>query len=738
MAAADVAPQFGAELKDSFKPVNNWVSHGISWMDEIQQFYRERSAIEKEYASKLTLLCKKYYDRKSKKISTLSVGDTPTLTPGSLESASLTTWTTQLNAVESHAAERDKFASELIVQVADPLKQAATQYEEIRKCHVEYHGKLEKERDAVYGDLKKAKGKYDGACQEVESRRKKMESAFDHGKTKAQAAYQQQILEMNNYKNLYLISINVTNKLKEKFYHEYVPEVINGLQNINETRVQRMNSIWTLAAQLEKSSLSNSTQHIANLLVEIPRNNPHLDSLMFLQHNVTQSQEPANLGFEPSPVWHDDASIIVDEAAKVFLRNVLSKSKTQIRELRVESDRKKREVEGSKKVRENIQQGKDNRNELDVVRSIFYMQESLHDVDRKWITAEIETATIMAVAGDLSFGAQNHNFRSQTFKIPTNCDLCGERIWGLSAKGFDCRDCGYTCHNKCQMKVPPECPGEQTKEEKKKLKAMRQEQAGSMPTVDLDATPATSTAAPSLTRQNTMTSLSSGYAASTPTRSVSNVATQPTPETPAEEAPAPVAETKPAAARSRRVLAPPPIAYVAAPPPSDVGSKSNEPRGKMLYAYQATGADEVTVDENDDVVIVQPDDGSGWLRVRAGGNEGLVPAAYVEAAPAPSPVPAGTPGIPERPGSTYSNSSTSLPGSTATKRVGPAVAPRRGAKKVQYVEALYEYEARSDMEWSMAEGDRFVLINRDSGDGWADVERGGVTKSVPANYIQEV
>ncbi|KAJ5510620.1 Fps/Fes/Fer/CIP4 homology [Penicillium expansum] len=713
MAAADVAPQFGAELKDSFKPVNNWVSN-------------------------VNGLCKKYYDRKSKKISPLSVGDTPTLTPGSLESASLTTWTTQLNAVESHAAERDKFASELVLQVADPLKQAATQYEEIRKCHVEYHGKLEKEREAAYGDLKKAKGKYDGACQEVESRRKKMESSFDHGKSKAQTAYQQQILEMNNYKNLYLISINVTNKLKEKFYHEYVPEVIDGLQNLNETRVAKVNLMWSLAAQLEKSSLSNSTEHISNLLVEIPRNNPRLDSLMFLQHNVAQSQEPANLGFEPSPVWHDDASIIADESAKVFLRNVLSKSKSQIRELRVESDRKKREVEGSKKVRENIQQGKDNRNELDVVRSIFYIQESLHEVDRKWVTAEVETATIMAVAGDLSLGAQNHNFRSQTFKIPTNCDLCGERIWGLSAKGFDCRDCGYTCHSKCQMKVPAECPGEQTKEDKKKLKALRQEQAGAVPGVEV-GTPTASTAAPSLTRQNTMTSLSSGYAAST-ARSVSNVATQPTPESPAEEPPAPVAQTKPAAAKRNRVLAPPPTAYMTAPPPTDSGmsSKSKEPRGKMLYAYQATGSDEVSVEDGDEVVILQPDDGSGWLRVRSGANEGLVPTAYVEAAPTPSPVPSASSSIPERPGSTYSNSSASLAGSAAQKRVGPAVAPRRGAKKLQYVEALYEYEARSDMEWNMAEGDRFVLINRDSGDGWADVERGGLTKSVPANYIQEV
>lgn len=99
--------------------------------------------------------------------------------------------------------------------MAEPLKHAAVQYEEIRKCHVDYHGKLEKERDSSYGDLKKAKGKYDGACQEVESRRKKMESAFDHGKAKAQTAYQQQILEMNNYKVSRFCLLPVISHVKE-------------------------------------------------------------------------------------------------------------------------------------------------------------------------------------------------------------------------------------------------------------------------------------------------------------------------------------------------------------------------------------------------------------------------------------------------------------------------------------------------------------------------------------------
>lgn len=106
--------------------------------------------------------------------------------------------------------------------------------------------------------------------------------------------------------------------------------------------------------------------------------------------------------------------------------------------------------------------------------------------------------------------------------------------------------------------------------------------------------------------------------------------------------------------------------------------------------------------------------------------------------PASSPIHSPSPALTDRPGSTYSNSSTSLAGSVATKRVGPAVAPKRGAKKLQYVEALYDYEARSDAEWSMSEGDRFVLIVRDSGDGWAEVEKGGQVKSVPANYIQDV
>ena len=695
------------------------------------------------------------------------------MTPGSLESASLTTWTTQLSTLEARASEHDRLGQDLINQVAGPLEYSQKRFDDLRKSHAEYQTKLVKERDSSYGDLKKLKGRYDGACQEVENRRKKTESSMDYGRTKATSAYNQQLMEMHNVKNTYLIGINVTNKLKECYYHEYVPELLDSLQDLSEVRVSKLNSLWSLAAALETSTLQRGVDQMKHLSSEIPRNNPSLDSIMFVRHNATQWADPPDMVFEPSPVWLDQDAMAVDETSKIFLRNILSKSKPLIRELNSESDAKRREVQGAKMVRQNIRAGKDKRDEVEIVKAIFSIQEDLHSTDRRRLTAEVETSTITSVAGDLSLGGKSHSFKQETFKIPTNCDLCGDRIWGLSAKGFICTDCGFTCHSKCELKVPAECPGEQTKEEKKKLKAERQAVASAA--VEAPVAPAAATNGTNrttLTRQDTMNSLSSGYAISAH-RSVSenvpkvgSVASNGEDPSPPQRS-SPITSTTPAvssattpaasaSSRRNRIVAPPPAAYVSgpAPPPSD---GSSLPRAKVLYPYEARDAGELSVEDGKECTIVEPDgkhlfsslsavgttnltsatDG-GWTKIRVGfGPEGLVPTAYLEELS--SAVSAATTPTVERPMSTYSASSTSLASATGgLKKRGPAVAPKRGAKKLKHVEALYAYEAQSEAEFDMAEGERFILISMGSGDGWADVERGGETRSVPANYIQEI
>jgi hypothetical protein len=155
------------------------------------------------------------------------------------------------------------------------------------------------------------------------------------------------------------------------------------------------------------------------------------------------------------------------------------------------------------------------------------------------------------------------------------------------------------------MKVPATCPGEQTKEEKKKLKGERQEAANGLksPRGPTDGV----TELPTMSRSNTMNSLSSGYAASAH-RSVSGVP----PKTPTEEAPPAAAKpaiSGPNTLRKNRVVAPPPAAYISELPGSAVNGSaaSNEQKGKMLYAYEANDTGELTVGDGKEVTILEGD-----------------------------------------------------------------------------------------------------------------------------------
>ncbi|KAI6826290.1 hypothetical protein KC340_g10336 [Hortaea werneckii] len=766
MAEIDIAPAFGAELKDGYKPVNAWVTNGISWLEDIQSFYRERSAIEKEYAQKLNALAKKYFEKKARKQSQLSVGDTPTVTPGSLESASMTTWTVQLSTLENRAQEHDKFSTQLISSLAQPLQNLQNRYEDLRKHHADYAAKLEKERDGCYADLKKTKGKYDSVCQEVENKRKKIESSFDSSKNKAQSAYAQQMADMRNMKNTYLIAINVTNKQKERYYHEYVPDLLDSLQAVNESRTATLNKLWTTASGLETEMLTRSTKLLEHLTGEIPRNNPVLDSMMFVRHNASHWQDPLDFTFEPSPVWLDDDVMANDAQSKTFLMNILSKSKGSLNELRRECDAKRREVEGAKRVRQAIREGKDRRDEVDVVRAMFYHQENLHEAERRMFTAEVEVSTITGSVGDVSVGMRNHAFKNETFRLPTNCDLCADRIWGLSAKGLQCTDCGFTCHTKCELKVPADCPGELNKEQRKSVKAERQAaaQAASPPPVNGGdggggggGGGGHRGSMPGLQRSDTMGSmntLSSGYAASA-NRSVSGTTLTENPSS-AGGGSGPNPRMSSSSTR-HRVVAPPPAAYIK--PGSNGDASSDQQKGKMLYAYQATGEGEISVAEGDPFTLLEPDDGSGWIKISPtgfGATPGLVPASYADVSPpeppSKSPPPETSPFVSAAdpppagvdPGGSTTSLSDAAGGGGAKKKVGPAVAPRRGATKknsspaVKHVEALYTYEANGADETSMEEGEKLVLCVPDQGDGWVEVEGKSGRGVVPGGWVREV
>lgn len=292
-------------------------------MEDVKAFYSERSMIEKEYATKLTALSTKYFEKKAKMSTTLSVGETPVITPGSLECASLVAWTEIINQTEQIGKERLRLSNELRAQISDQIGGISARFDDLKRKYSVYHDKLVEERDAYYNELKKSKASYDASCEAMEAARLKATKSFDRSKEKANRKLAEREIEMNNEKNYYLIKINVANRIKDKYYHEDVPELLDHLQVVNETRVRMLNDFWTQAITVDKACLERSQTCLDSMQEVVSQNTPTLDSAMFVKHNIGQWSEPTDFYFQESPIWHDDENMITNDIALQYLRRKL-------------------------------------------------------------------------------------------------------------------------------------------------------------------------------------------------------------------------------------------------------------------------------------------------------------------------------------------------------------------------------------------------------------------------------
>jgi hypothetical protein len=179
-----------------------------------------------------------------------------------------------------------------------------------------------------------------------------------------------------------------------------------------------------------------------------------------------------------------------------------------------------------------------------------------------------------------------------SFTIPVSCDYCQEKIWGMTKTGFSCKgiylyqcsaydhklriDCGYNCHAKCELKVPPQCSKAKPKEYRKTIvveltptsQSFDRSPSASMRSVNSAAPPAKP---PPITGSNLK--LNSSLAKETKNSSTSSLGS----------------------------------ANVA-------NSISNSKSSRALYSYQALNMDELTIKEGD-VINVISDEGDGWVMV---------------------------------------------------------------------------------------------------------------------------
>ncbi|CAG8561719.1 2807_t:CDS:10, partial [Ambispora leptoticha] len=290
--------------------------------------------------------------------------------------------------------------------------------------------------------------------------------------------------------------------------------------------------------------LSKTEIHYNVILEALQKVDAEADSQLFIKYNKKEWNEPPDFLFEPSQAWEDNEELANDENAQVYLSNKLVKAKQKLSDLSSEIEAKKKDISGMENL-VNAYSKNPSLGDADVV------NENLLETLRKVTSLETmktyyqtEVNSIITVIGDISPEQQPHEFKNAAFTIPTNCDLCQTSIWGIAKQGLMCKECGYNCHAKCEMKVPPNC-----------------------------------TRKKGIINRGLVTSI----AFSNPTS-----------------------------------------------PWGTLSNQEDYQRATALYDYEAGGPSELSMRAGDTMLVLEPDDGSGWVQVLIDENSGLVPASYIE------------------------------------------------------------------------------------------------------------
>lgn len=595
----------GSELKDSYSITEKWVANGINWLSDIDEFYKERASIEREYAGKLRELTKRHFEKKAKNSSHLSVGDEPQITPGSLESASVVLWNEVLTQTEAIAKERDNFALEISNKISANLSKLQVKLNKISKHIAAINDFLNSEKKETEEEVNKAKKHYYTLCQNTENTRQKSEKSASE---KYQQRLREKEIDMNIGKNNYLIRISVANRLKDKYYFQDLPELLDYFQDLNESRVGILNKLLKNASIIERNCNDKVKELLHEIDSTIEQNNPKLDTAMYIKHNVVAWKEPEDFYFIPCDFWHDDESLITKEPELTDLKKRLNSSLNNYagaKDATLSAKQKLEEVAERRKTSDDTLTLK-----FDVALddALTLLQKFMRE-DSSRVKSEVEIEIIQNFAGDqdLSYVEIKKEKKSRfglfkNHKTPTTSELVSNDIQSIHTVGSN-----TTAHS------------------------------GGIGGIF------------SLRRNKTVSS-----------------------------------QSGPTAGKAR-----------------------------ATYPYEATGEDEITIAQGEDLDVVEEDDGSGWTLVRSTltGKQGLAPTSYLEI----------------------------TKNDDGVKKKGPSVAPRRGAKRVQYVEALYDYTADEDNELSILAGDKIVLIQEDTdGSGWTEGELNGERGLFPTSYVRKV
>lgn len=291
MSAHTENMNWGTELWDQYENLSIHTLRGIDFLEKYGHFVKDRATIEFDYAQKLRRLVKSYQPKKRDE------EDFQQYT----SSRAFKMLTEEVNDL---AGQHEVIAEDLQSKVIKELNALVKDLREERKKQLQEGQRLTQILQAQLDTLQRSKKAYDKAFRDAEKALDNFQKAdADLNLSRAEVEkqrnnYQYKIQICDTTKNEYATQLQRTNELQRQHYRSGLPEVFRYLQDLDEKRIKNIKNFIYSSVKIERNVFPIINKCLDGILKAGDIINEKEDTKMVIEKYKSGFEPPEDIPFE--------------------------------------------------------------------------------------------------------------------------------------------------------------------------------------------------------------------------------------------------------------------------------------------------------------------------------------------------------------------------------------------------------------------------------------------------------
>ncbi|KAK9731125.1 Repeat in HS1/Cortactin [Popillia japonica] len=293
MAQTATDMNWGNDLWDQYDNLASHTTRGIEFLEKYGNFVKDRTLIEFEYASKLRRLVKTYNPKKKD--------------DEDLQFSTHKAFKLLLNEINDLAGQHEVIAENLQANVIKELCVLVKDLKDDRKKHLNEGSKLHQNLTYQIESLFRSKKAYDKAYKESEKATENYHKAdadlnlsrAEVEKQRSNMSYKRQLCD--SAKNDYADQLQRTNDLQRQHYRSGMPDVFRQLQELDEKRIKNMKNFIYSSVDIERKVFPIINKCLDGIERAADVINEKEDTLVVIEKYKSGFHPPEDFPFEELP-----------------------------------------------------------------------------------------------------------------------------------------------------------------------------------------------------------------------------------------------------------------------------------------------------------------------------------------------------------------------------------------------------------------------------------------------------